>query len=220
MAYQIDSLADFEKYYDTENREVFDLFLKLISNQDDLAKLLNSFSYMEFLGCKGIINALDENLLDINDLLQVLEESKHAIIFKKLAEKISHKKISYKKSDMFCKKTCHAYIFKRIYALKKEMQSHNLYSLHHLADYNSSLLEPRAAWMLKGFQKISDSSKIDLDFNEIIKDENFHVDFLQKRIVQDKQFKEIITKLFAVEIKNFSALIKEFAKEANLTSVA
>ena len=88
-------------------------FLDLIlDNQEHHAKFLNTLSFLEYIGARKIFKGRNETSVDLETLVHMSEEIRHALLFKRLSMKVCSQDRSYNEDGVFCFEVTRRYIGK------------------------------------------------------------------------------------------------------------
>ena len=86
-------------------------FLQLILDDRNFhAKFLNTLSFLEYIGARKIFKERDEKSVDLETLVHMSEEVRHALLFKRLSMRVCSRERGYNRGDIFCFEITRRYI--------------------------------------------------------------------------------------------------------------
>lgn len=167
---------------------------KIISDKKQHAYWLNTLSFLEYIGTRKILKSLPAKHFNVTLLEHINEEARHSLFFKKLAQKILKKNLSFHFDEMVCAKDAEAY-FQKIDKKAKDFAQYNPL-LNYL--YTTYMIESRAVLVYSIYNKVLDRNNFPFSLNPVLKDEEKHLDFVVASIRQldpfaEKHFEELKT---------------------------
>ena len=159
--------------------------LEKITSDDSLhACFLNTLSYLEYIGSRKMLKSLPSSILDKTLLDHINEETRHSLILKGFAEKLSKKTMSFQEEEMIAGESAKNY-FQEVdhYSLKFSFDNPVLNYL-----YTTYAVEQRALVFYSLYNNVLKKKGFSFSLSAILDDELKHLDFVLNEI-KSKDFK-------------------------------
>jgi len=185
------------------------LLEEIISDDSLHASFLNTLSYLEYVGSRKMLKSLPSSLLDKTLLAHIHEETKHSLILKNLAQKLSKKSMSFTKEEMLAGQAAKNY-FQEVdhYSLKFSFDNPILNYL-----YTTYAVEQRALIFYSLYDDLLKKKAFPFSLSSILNDEVQHLDAVLNEIKQkDFNWENNIDEINQFEHKKYFSFLIELEK--------
>lgn len=179
-------------------------FLPLIVKSDELhAKLLNTFSFLEYIGFRKIVKSQRAEDLDCETLGHAIEEGRHALLLKKLAVKVGGSRFdSYTASELMAGEDAEDYFQSLDAACEKLLEGQiagaSLTRLTYL--YVTWLIELRALSVYGAYQKAARENGMQPPLGGLLAEEDRHLEAVENELrARDERFARRSVEMKALE---------------------
>lgn len=193
------------------------LLPKIVSDPDLHGRWLNTFSYLEYIGFRKIVKSQTAENLDVETLGHAVEESRHALLLKKLAIQIGGSKFKkYSPSALLCGQQAEFYfqLLDRTCENHIEPASENKARLTYL--YVTWLVELRALSVYRLYQNALEAVGVKPSLTGLLAEEDKHLaDVEQELLKSDPDFHSRGLALRRVEDELYQAYLLALNHELN-----
>ena len=181
---------------------------ELVKHNELHAKFLNTISLMEYMGARKIVKSQLEKNVDSEVLAHMTEEIRHAQIFKKMALKLSDKKLkTYDDEYLLAGPAGRAYIQTVDQSISAVLQGENSY-LNYLL--STLLIEERANEVYPFYEKLLEPFGFGTYIRGILREEENHLEQIKDLLEKSPSFSsQKLDALRMIEKKAFDFLISE-----------
>ncbi len=143
----------------------------------------NTLSYMEHIGSYKIMATQQGDVIDYPTLKHLNEETGHAVLFKRHAERFKGTGLDYSESALIAPASARAY-FGRLEATMVRYFGRNAnYRTIYL--YMSLIVEFRAVWGYDILQSCIERSSLDFSLTKLLAEEQGHLNSMVRRLDED-----------------------------------
>lgn len=178
---------------------------KLAANEILMARFLNTFSYMEFIGAMTLPRSFMNDEISDHALRHLLEENDHARLFRVHGEKLANRQLTYKTEDLFARPASRNYIYRTATYLRKNLRGSNISSniTGVVSQYCSLVAEMRTAWLYPQMEMVlKENTRVSIA--KIIRDESGHIYYLNSILSElDPDYQKRCAATLAVESEAF-----------------
>jgi rubrerythrin len=168
------------------------------------ARFLNMLSLMEHIGSRKIMLSQAEAELVQSTLRHLAEESRHAYFFKRIAEKLARRPLSFGETDTVAPASARSYMG-RLDATITDSLSAGGAELPYL--YMSLIVELRAVWLYRLYQQVLDDEKTGIALKSVLAEEELHLDAMLARLREtDPEASRHMQEFASLEDAQFRAL--------------
>ena len=155
-----------------------DFFEQVLANKRLTARYINNLSYLEYLGANAISRTYMPENVDFRLLKHYLEEARHALLFRSIAEKIGGQGMTYAADDLLSEKAAEFYLFRVAAMVKSELTAEWEVAVKNRLTlfYVSALLEHRAVAWYQILNSMFRAKGMPASLTPILADEDAHVD--------------------------------------------
>ena len=159
---------------------------KIIRNQGLHFKWLNTLSYLEYIGTRKILKSLPAHILNKTFLEHINEEARHSLFFKKLAQKLAQKNLSFKNHELLAS-TAGSNYFQQVdhYSVKFSCSNPITNYL-----YTTYTVEQRVLVVYSLYNELLKRKGFSFSLKSILNDEKKHFDFVLEKIKKVDSFWE------------------------------
>ncbi|HYM18757.1 MAG TPA: hypothetical protein VEU06_09355 [Micropepsaceae bacterium] len=143
------------------------------------ARFLNMLSLMEHIGSRKIMLSQEKAELAQTTLRHLAEETRHAYFFKRQAEKLARRRLSFSDADTVAPAPARAYMGRLDAAISRGL-SRAAPELPYL--YMSLIVELRAVWFYRLYEETLDEQQASLSLKSVLAEENLHLDAMLARL--------------------------------------
>jgi rubrerythrin len=143
------------------------------------ARFLNMLSLMEHIGSRKIMLSQGKGALAQSTLRHLAEETRHAYFFKRLAEKLARRPLSFSETDTIASASARAYMGRLDAAITQGLNGGGS-ELPYL--YMSLIVELRAVWLYRLYQQVLDTEKTGIALKSVLAEEELHLDAMRARL--------------------------------------
>jgi hypothetical protein len=179
---------------------------QLCLQPEKLGLYLNDVSYGEFLGAMTLMTSFRE--VDFNDarMRQVHEEMKHSRQFRKMAEKLCGRSLTFARKDSLATPSTKFWILKLGVFVRQSLASSftgaKLMAMTSL--YCAAIIEVRTTWLFSIISVRTKMNGIHLPIESILKDEADHINELEFELAtMDSHFEDRMSRFHAFDCKLF-----------------
>lgn len=149
---------------------------------------MNTLSYMEHIGSYKIMATQASGVIDYPTLKHLNEETGHAVLFKRHAERLSDSSLDYSAPVLMAPASARAY-FSRLEASMLRLFGVNAnYRTIYL--YMSMIVEFRAVWAYEILQKCIDRNNLNVSLKRLLAEEQGHLYSMARRLESDGNYTE------------------------------
>jgi hypothetical protein len=193
-------------------KNVTGLLQRLIADDQQHARFLNSLSYLEYRGARKIMRALSTRDVDDEVLSHAMEESRHALYFKKLAIKTGGPAFkTFAAENMLAPQAVKRYFFELDAGAKSVLGSAP--KLAYL--FVTWLIEERAMHVYREYERLLRLAGHTVTLKPVLADEAQHLHDV-KAILQTSGMEKPAAQLFALEERLFEETWSAMQDEAVL----
>ena len=171
-----------------------DLFRRLCAAETSAWHFYNTLSYMEHIGSYKIMASQAGSLMDYQTLKHLNEETGHAVLFKRHANRCSNERLDYSEPVLLAPASARIYFAKleifMVRALKDRMNSRTVYL------YMSLIIEFRAVWAYRLLQQVIEDAGQDVSLSALLAEEQGHLYSMARRLEADGDFDAELIRLF------------------------
>ncbi len=161
---------------------------------------------MEHIGSYKIMATQRGNDIDHSTLKHLNEETGHAVIFKRHAERQYNNKLDYSVNSLMAPASARAYFSRLEVSMVKLFQRQANYRTVYL--YMSLIVEFRAIWGYEILQGCINKCGLDAPLEKLLAEEQGHLYSMLRRLEEDGNLKdEFVRKLWQAERKLFINLL-------------
>lgn len=192
------------------------LFNILKTDKTLIARYLNTYSYMEFIGGMTISRSFISAEVTDMCLHHLLEEHEHARIFRWSAEKVAERTLSYVDQDVLALISARNYIYRIAAFLRKSLKDQpQINRTAIISQYSALILELRTAWLYPKADALLKETDCKVSLAKIIRDENGHIHYLHTELSKiDPHYSQRSLDLLEAESKFYARLVESFTKAA------
>ena len=206
-----DLVNEFEQVNESITHRAEQVFSDLCSDRANVPLFLNTLSYMEHIGSYKIMATQSSGVLDYPTLKHLNEETGHAVLFKRHAERLGGEGIDYSEDALLVPATARAY-FNRL-----EVSMVRTFGV--LASYRtiyllmSLIIEFRAVWAYRILQRALDDNGLNVSLDRLLAEEQGHLYSMARRLDEDGQFEpDLIRKFWHKEQELFVRLLSSLER--------
>ncbi len=194
-----------------------DVLSELVKHNDLHGMFLNTISLMEYMGARKIVKSQLEKNVDAEVLAHMTEEIRHAQIFKKMALKLSNKKLkTYADEHLLAGGAGRAYIQSVDQSIAAALNGENSYFNYLLS---TLLIEERANEIYPYYEKLLEPLGFGGYIRGILREEENHLEQIKNHLENSPQFSsQKLDALRMIEQRAFDFLIGEVALALNMSS--
>lgn len=197
------------------------LLAKIVSDRDLHGRLLNTLSFLEYIGFRKIVKSQEATTIDVEILSHAVEEGRHALMLKKLAIKAGGEQFShYSDATLLCGDAAEAYFQKLDKGCEaicqKDTGTTSAARLTYL--YVTWLVEVRALSVYGLYQEALAAAGEKLPLHGLLAEEDRHLEAVEQGLLAlDPKFSERMALAQQLEEKLYSdylsALVQELDKQ-------
>ena len=156
------------------------------------AHLLNTFSYLEYIGFRKIVKSQEESELSLEVLSHASEEARHALMLKKMAIRLGVTSVeTYHEKEMLCGSDARAYFQKLDHYVSDQLQP--IFNADVAARltylYVTWLIEVRALAVYADYTKVLSETGHSSPLGTLMAEEDRHLEFVTEFLTRyDEQF--------------------------------
>ncbi len=162
------------------------LFSQFCGEHNSTWRFFNTLSYMEHIGSYKIMATQMGSSMDYQTLKHLQEESGHAVLFKRHAERIRGDNLDYSDAMLMVPATAYRY-FARLEVLISQMFRASM-NRRTVYLYMSMIVEFRAVWAYAILQQSIDQAGLDLSLTKLLAEEQGHLYSMARRLEADGHF--------------------------------
>jgi hypothetical protein len=175
------------------------------------ARFLNMLSLLEHIGSRKIMNSPAMNAPGLDGLKHLAEEARHAVFFKRLAERMASRSLDYAPADTFVASSARLYMARLDAEICQTVGRAT--ALAYL--YMSLTVELRAVWLYRIYQDVLLEQNAGVTLKGILGEEELHLREMVARLSGlDPQVEERMTQFCAFEETRFRHLWSEIEQES------
>ncbi len=206
--------------YESKNRDLSlwteTVFQQLCGNRDNVWRFLNTLSYMEHIGSFKIMATQQGLSIDFQTLKHLNEETGHAVLFKRHAERLCGNSLDYSAHDLLAPASARAYFGRLEVRMVQMFGSKANYRTIYL--FMSLIVEFRAIWAYDILQRCLDHSELEVSLARLLAEEQGHLYSMARRLEADGHYTvENIHKLWRYERELYIRTLRAIENSSNLT---
>ena len=140
------------------------------------ARFLNSLSLMEHIGSRKIMASQAGGPLSSDTLKHLAEETRHAFFFKRAAEAVAGRDLSYKRADLLAGPQAALYMGRLDAFVARQAKGAAAYL------YMSLVVEVRAVWFYGLYQSVLQGAGSFLKLASVLAEEERHLDEMRQSL--------------------------------------
>ena len=162
------------------------VFMNLCAGSDYPWLFFNTLSYMEHIGSYKIMATQRDSVIDYPTLKHLNEETGHAVLFKRHAERLRGSSLDYSADVLLAPASARAY-FGRLEAMMVRLfgKRANYRSVYL---YMSMIIEFRAVWGYEILQQCIDRNGLQVSLEKLLAEEQGHLYSMVRRLEEDGRF--------------------------------
>ena len=129
-------------------------------------------SLLEHIGSRKIMTSPAMRAAGIEELKHLAEESRHALFFKRAAERMSHRPLDYSAQHTMAGASARLYMGRLDVEISRALRAGAAPALPYL--YMSLIVELRAVWLYRIYQSVLVEQKTGLSLKSILAEEELH----------------------------------------------
>lgn len=149
---------------------------------------MNTLSYMEHIGSYKIMATQTSGVIDYPTLKHLNEETGHAVLFKRHAERLSGNSLDYSAPVLMAPASARAYFSRLEASMLRMFGADANYRTIYL--YMSMIVEFRAVWAYEILQKCIDRNNLNVSLERLLAEEQGHLYSMARRLKSDGNFTE------------------------------
>jgi len=182
------------------------------------ARFLNMLSLMEHIGSRKIMLSQAKAEFVQSTLRHLAEETRHAYFFKRLAEKLARRPLSFSEPDTIAPASARAYMGRLDAAITNRLNGGGS-ELPYL--YMSLIVELRAVWLYRLYQDVLDTEKTGIAIKSVLAEEELHLDAMLARLrARDPDASRHMQEFVSLEDLRFRELWRAVESEARAERLA
>ena len=198
--------AEFERLNQNLLEPTKELFDQMCGSSDFTSPFMNMISYMEHIGSYKIMATQYGSAMDYSTLKHLQEETGHAVLFKRHAERLNGNHLDYSAEAMLAPASARMYFSKLEAILIQRFRETDNSRLIYL--YMSLLVEFRAVWAYKLLQESVDIHGLEISLDKLLAEEHGHLHSMVRRLDEDGLYKlEDVRELWKEEKILFTRLM-------------
>ena len=175
--------AEFERLNQNLLEPTKELFDQMCGSSDFTSPFMNMISYMEHIGSYKIMATQYGSAMDYSTLKHLQEETGHAVLFKRHAERLNGNHLDYSAEAMLAPASARMYFSKLEAILIQRFRETDNSRLIYL--YMSLLVEFRAVWAYKLLQESVDLHGLEISLDKLLAEEHGHLHSMVRRLDED-----------------------------------
>ncbi len=184
MTVRITSMySDFEDLNESSRQWTEDVFCRICSQPELRWRFFNTLSYLEHIGSYKIMATQRSGAMDYATLKHLSEETGHAVLFKRHAERLAGNSLDYRPSALLASASARAY-FNRLEASMVRRFGKGS-SLRTVYLYMSMIVEFRAVWGYQLLQNVISRLELDVSVQQLLAEEQGHLYSMARRLASD-----------------------------------
>ena len=169
------------------------------------ARFVNTLSLMEHIGSRKIMASQSDRGLSGDTLRHLAEETRHAYFFKRAAEKLAHRALSYSASETIAGAAARFYMERLDAEILHELDVSAESPLLYL--YMSLIVELRAVWFYRLYQETLAEHEQNLSLRSVLAEEELHLGAMLARLRDmDKHCAPRLKRFRSLEQQRFRVL--------------
>ena len=206
--------------YETKNRDLSrwteTVFQQLCGSSDSAWRFLNTLSYMEHIGSFKIMATQQGLSIDFQTLKHLNEETGHAVLFKRHAERLYGNSLDYSAADLLAPASAKAYFGRLEVQMVRMFGAGANYRTIYL--FMSLIVEFRAVWAYEILQNCLDRSQLEVSLARLLAEEQGHLYSMARRLEADGHYTvENIHRLWQCERELYVRTLRALEASSNLT---
>ena len=175
--------AEFERLNQNLLEPTKELFDQMCGSSDFTSPFMNMISYMEHIGSYKIMATQYGSAMDYSTLKHLQEETGHAVLFKRHAERLNGNHLDYSAEAMLAPASARMYFSKLEAILIQRFRKTENSRLIYL--YMSLIVEFRAVWAYKLLQDSVDNHGLEISLDKLLAEEHGHLHSMVRRLDED-----------------------------------
>ena len=198
--------AEFEQLNKNLLEPTKELFDQMCGSSDFTSPFMNMISYMEHIGSYKIMATQYGSTMDYSTLKHLQEETGHAVLFKRHAERLNGNHLDYSAEAMLAPASARMYFSKLEAILIQRFRETENSRLIYL--YMSLIVEFRAVWAYKLLQESVDIHRLEISLDKLLAEEHGHLHSMVRRLDEDGFYDlEVVRELWTDEKMLFTRLL-------------
>ncbi|HEY4265388.1 MAG TPA: hypothetical protein VGM72_08725 [Micropepsaceae bacterium] len=183
------------------------------------ARFLNMLSLLEHIGSRKIMTSPAMQAPDLDALKHLAEEARHAVFFKRAAERTAARAFDYSPANTLAEPSARLYMSRLDVEISRGVGAAAIPALPYL--YMSLIVELRAVWLYRIYQAVLLEQKAGLTLKSILAEEELHLCAMSARLSQlDRNAASRIPHFCAFEEVLFRHLWSEIEEACAVPSLA
>ncbi len=149
-------------------------------------QFFNTLSYMEHIGSSKIMATQKRRIIDYATLKHLHEETGHAVLFKRQAERCCNEKLGYEQSALIAPAYARSYFSALEVSMIRYFGSQANYRTIYL--YMSLVVEFRAVWAYEILDRCITEAECDFSLKKLLAEEQGHLNSMVRRLAADGQY--------------------------------
>jgi hypothetical protein len=189
-----------------------DLLPEILEKPSIHARMVNTFSMLEYIGTRKILKSQDAPSMTLSLLAHIQEEIRHAQMLKKLALDLSHGELTtYSEDHLFCGKEAREYFQTIDLESKKTLQESKTFQNYLLTTF---LIEERAKKLYPVYERALETSGYAPVIRAILRDEENHLREVSEELkIPQENTSSLILGLREVEGTAFQKYLQAMSAE-------
>lgn len=170
------------------------VFIALCKDERLRWLFFNTLSYMEHIGSYKIMATQQGNVIDYPTLKHLNEETGHAVLFKRHAERFKGTGLDYSEPVLIAPASARAYFGRLEASMVSYFGRDANYRTIYL--YMSLIVEFRAVWGYEILQDCIERSQLDFSLAKLLAEEQGHLNSMVRRLDEDGLFSKAHVEFF------------------------
>ncbi len=162
------------------------VFTDLLTDSEFRWLFCNTLSYMEHIGSYKIMATQQGDVIDYPTLKHLNEETGHAVLFKRHAERFKGSGLDYAESQLIAPAYARAYFSRLEVSMVRYFGRDANYRTIYL--YMSLIVEFRAVWAYEILAGCIEKAGFDFSLTKLLAEEQGHLNSMVRRLDEDGQF--------------------------------
>lgn len=184
---QTPNIAPLLDDFDRANRgfvaPTVNLLARFAREPDLHARFLNTLSMMEHIGSHKIMATQAGRAIDQSTLKHLAEEARHAFFFKRQAETLARRPLSFVAGELLMPSAARMY-FQRLEGMMVTAYSRSSPSPKVIYLYMSVIVEFRAVWAYRLYQSVLQEAGSAISLRSLLAEESRHLDDMAARLIE------------------------------------
>jgi hypothetical protein len=182
------------------------------------ARFLNMLSLLEHIGSRKIMTSPAMRGAGLEQLKHLAEETRHALFFKRAAERLAARALDYSSRDTIASAAAPLYMGRLDVEISRKLDN-SVPALAYL--YMSLIVELRAVWLYRIYQAVLAEQKVGLTLKSVLAEEELHLRAMFVHLQEIDPKTETRTALFCqFEEVRFGSLWSQIEQECGSNRLA